>query len=78
MLFEGVNDERTVTYLPVLAAGPGFEPRYHPPEGRGLPLADPAIYINFNILDLWEQLKCIDAKALPHGKGVEQTARQPI
>ena len=25
------------------AAGPGLEPRYHPPEGCVLPLDDPAI-----------------------------------
>ena len=30
--------------VPYLAAGLGFEPRYHPPEGRVLPLDDPAIY----------------------------------
>lgn len=29
------------TYLKV-AAGPGFEPRYSPPEGDVLPLDDPA------------------------------------
>ena len=29
--------------MSAIAAGPGFEPRYQPPEGRGLPLADPAI-----------------------------------
>ncbi len=30
-------------FLPVLAAGLGLEPRYHPPEGRVLPLDDPAM-----------------------------------
>ena len=34
-----------------IAAGPGFEPRYQPPEGRGLPLADPAmlLVLPFNV-----------------------------
>ena len=29
--------------IDLMAAGPGFEPRYHPPEGCVLPLDDPAI-----------------------------------
>ena len=41
-------DSPPKTYQPpaenqVFAAGLGLEPRYHPPEGRVLPLDDPAI-----------------------------------
>ena len=31
----------------IRAAGQGFEPRYHPPEGCVLPLDDPAITLEF-------------------------------
>ena len=42
-LFEGVGS--LGVYM--LAAGQGFEPRYHPPGGCVLPLDDPAMTVEF-------------------------------
>lgn len=43
MDFEGVDDERVVTWSPVLATPLRFERRLNGPEPFGLPLADGVI-----------------------------------
>ena len=53
----------------IWAAGQGFEPRYHPPEGCVLPLDDPAIYL---ILSLQKKVKTLNQRGLNYTKNQAQ------
>ena len=47
----GIFEEVESLGVHILAAGQGLEPRYHPPEGRVLPLDEPALlWISESIL----------------------------
>ena len=48
--FTNYSDFKSLDSSHLAAAGQGFEPRYSPPKGDVLPLDDPAISDNFNIL----------------------------
>ena len=62
-----MNVEGTVTWLHSRAAGQGFEPRYHPPEGCVLPLDDPAMQVK-----LYQTLRLFAHKYFAKNKFVKE------
>ena len=67
MPIQTIQTQRSIMGVHCLAAGQGFEPRYHPPEGCVLPLDDPAIQVK-----LYQTLRLFAHKYFAKNKFVKE------